>query len=540
MTQRSWAVIVCGALLVLFAVRLVDSVQQNSLTVDEPHYVGLGLYLWESGDYHYAESLSFHPPLAYHLASLPLLAIDLTGVPIDRRIGRRLLSGEVIDPANVRLISRLPFVGLAIWGAFLCFAWARELSGDAAGVLALFLATFSPMWLAHGSLAHSDIVVSVLLLQTLYTGWRHFKAPSALRLGIWGVSFGLALLAKLSAFLFFPMLALLLAGRAAGWLTVNTASDGGESSVDSRSAAQRWGHATGEGALVCAVALVVVWIGWGGSFAAHPIESGPFTGWLMPGFVHAGFVDRAINEAGRDTYLFGELSSKGWWYYFPLAFAVKTPVALLLLLAAALFVPAGRPAALTGFLGVAAAVYLGVAMFYLDVPLGLRYVLPVYPWLFVFVAARSLPSGSTWRRAGIAGACIGLAAASLWVRPHYLSHFNAAVGGPTRGSEYLLDANIDWGQSLPALADWLAQHENPPVRLAYFGPENPALYGIRARPLRGCQPVRDLVALSANVRGYLYHGSNPFARPKRDCYRWLDEHEPVARPGGSIVVYDLR
>jgi hypothetical protein len=44
---------------------------------------------------------------------------------------------------------------------------------------------------------------------------------------------------------------------------------------------------------------------------------------------------------------------------------------------------------------------------------------------------------------------------SLWYYPHSLSYFNELVGGPMGGPKHLLDSNIDWGQDLFYLKDWL-------------------------------------------------------------------------------------
>ena len=153
-------------LLALFAVRLGDSAVRNSFTVDEPNYLGIGLYLWESDDYDFAATLSLHPPLTFHIASLPLLAFDLDDLPRERGIVRRLLEREEPGWRALRIAGRVPFILLACWGAAICFLWARAVAGDAAGLLATFLYTFSPTLLANGGLMHSDITVTVFFLQT--------------------------------------------------------------------------------------------------------------------------------------------------------------------------------------------------------------------------------------------------------------------------------------------------------------------------------------------------------------------------------------
>ena len=43
----------------------------------------------------------------------------------------------------------------------------------------------------------------------------------------------------------------------------------------------------------------------------------------------------------------------------------------------------------------------------------------------------------------------------VWILPHYLSYFNEFVGGPAKGYYYLIDSNIDWGQDLIRLHEYL-------------------------------------------------------------------------------------
>jgi hypothetical protein len=212
---------------------------------------------------------------------------------------------------------------------------------------------------------------------------------------------------------------------------------------------------------------------------------------------------------------------------------------VLVLLAAAGVTLRANPSRLGRFLAIPFAIYLVIACFWLEAPLGLRYILPLFPLTFVFIATQLAPLGRGWRRFVVPASCAWMAVASLWVHPHYLAYFNELIGGPARGHRYLLDSNIDWGQDLGTLARYLRERGNPPVRLAYFGAETPEAHGLRSRPLRGCEPVGGLVAISANVLMGLYSARTSFARPPPGCYDWLQAHEPVARPGYSIFVYEL-
>jgi 4-amino-4-deoxy-L-arabinose transferase-like glycosyltransferase len=521
-------------LLALFAGRLAHTALKTSYTYDEPHYLGTGVYLWRSGDYRWMEALSAHPPLAFHLAGLPWLAFDLGELPDTPGAGFELIGRPEAQLRRLRLASRLPFVVLACWGALLLFRWACDVAGPRAGMLAVFLYTFCPTILAHAPLVHSDITVTVFYLQTLYAYWRWTRRPTPGRLVVCGVSLGLALLSKLSAILLVPTLGLLILCRPMGW----------ETGVENPPAPRGLGAGLARAARTLAplggIAVLVVWAGYGGSFASAPAEGEVYAHLPLPGYLRALLFDVEANAGGRRTFLLGEFSTQGWWYFFPVAFAVKTPLAALALLALASLPRRGGPAAARGFGAVVAAgtiLYALVACFVLKVPLGIRYVLPLYPLLHLAVGVRLGPAGG-WRGGATLVACAWLAVASLRAHPHYLSYFNEAVGGPAQGHRYLLESNLDWGQDLATLADYLQARGNPPVHLAYFGRESPASYGLRATPMTTCAPVTGLVAVSANFL-YDMYALNLFAPPDPGCWRWLRDHEPVAQPGYSIVVYDI-
>lgn len=530
---RSSALTACAALLLLvLTFRLIDTAAHQSFTADEPHYVGTGLYLWSSGDYDFKSTLRFHPPLAFHLASVPLLAIDLGEIELSPKLGAELMHSDRVSTDLLRVASRLPFALVTIWGAVLAGLWAFAIAGRSAGLGALFLYSTSPALLAYGSLVHNDILVSVLFLQTLFLAWRWRQAPSAGRLVLAGLSLGLALAAKVSALLLLASLALL--------MLANALRSDPASAQEGNGRARRVGAALAQGAAMVAIASVVIWISYGGSFAlAEGIRGGSLEGVVLPAYLQSLFFDVDANTIGRPIYLAGEFSQTGWWYFLPLAFLLKTPLPTLLLLALAIVTP--RKLGSAGpFLWVPTAVYALVVCFWLQVPLGLRYILPVYPLLSVWIACRLLPTSVRWRQVFVAAAALWLVVSGARVHPHYLAYFNEAAGGPARGHEWMAESNLDWGQALPALAETLREQGNPPIYLAYFGVEDPARFGIESTPLRGCQPVEGIVAISVNVLKRLYSPANPFAQPPEGCYDWLAASPLIAQPGYAIHVYDTR
>jgi len=533
-------------MILLFGGRLLDVAVSKTFVTDEHNYIGNGLYLWQSGDYHFQRALNFHPPLTYHLASLPLLVLD---VELDEmaqrpRVGERIVRRTDLPIDRIRVASRLPFILLSCWGALLCFFFAREVAGQAAGFLALFLFTFSPMILAFGALAHSDITSTVFWFQALYTWWRWLQKPGWPRLLVCGLSLGLAVISKATGIFLACSLGLLTleailrlrpSSRVLPWV-----------GPDDLSRRALWLML--RFAALVGVAIVVFWVGYGFSFALTKNPGGWLEDIPVPGYLHGIFFDMAVNAKGRVVSLMGEFSERGWLHYFAVAVAIKESVAILALLAAAFVTIRRRGAGLGRLLAVPTLFYGYFAVIWLDVPLGVRYLLPLVPLAYLFTATQlgpllhgSLLQASPQRaqRVAVLACCALLLLESAWIHPHYIANFNFLIGGPRQGHHWLLESNIDWGQDLRTLAEYLEERGNPPVHLAYTGVEQAEFYGIRSVPLTGCEPVSGLVAISVNVLMRLYAAGDIHARPPEGCYDWLLDLEPVARPGYSIHVYEV-
>jgi hypothetical protein len=256
----------------------------------------------------------------------------------------------------------------------------------------------------------------------------------------------------------------------------------------------------------------------------------------------------------RPSYLCGQYSKTGWWYYFPLAMAFKTPLATLaaLGLALAYYLARGRqwrgPAEMWTIcaLGLLPAIYMVIAMRQ-PLDLGIRHVLPVYPGLFIAIG---VAVGAAWRWrpklcGGVAGVLLlGLAAETVCAYPNYIPFFNAAAGG-SRGGLYLLgDSNLDWGQDILAVVDWQKSHPDRRLYLCYFGSVDPRYYHLHYVKAPGSQAEKELhepgpsvrppvLAISATLMQGIY------LQPKhRAFYAPLMHRPPTEVFGGSIYLFD--
>jgi hypothetical protein len=254
------------------------------------------------------------------------------------------------------------------------------------------------------------------------------------------------------------------------------------------------------------------------------------------------------DREGHSAYLMGMRRDQGWWYYFPVVFAVKTPAAVLILLA--LCVAVGLVAlARAGprrwrlreapfewvVLLLPPLVYFAFCM-RSHVNIGVRHILPVYPFLFIAVAVAL--ARKAWEKRALAVLVLVLAVESVAVYPHYLAFFNGFAGGPENGARYLVDSNLDWGQDLVNLKKYLAAHDIKRLCICYFGRASMQYYKIDYLylPMTAETAEREkmdcVAAVSATQLQGAYVGESAFA--------WLRARQPMAKIGYSIYLYDFR
>jgi hypothetical protein len=150
----------------------------------------------------------------------------------------------------------------------------------------------------------------------------------------------------------------------------------------------------------------------------------------------------------------------------------------------------------------------------------------------------AVPTGANLRRAAVR---LGVLALLLWLvvgtvrtSPFYLAYFNELVGGPANGYRYLAGPDVDWGQGLKDLASYLHRNGIARVKLAYFGTDDPRMYGIAYELLRPGRPTTGYVAISVSF----VQGLHGFPTCNGE-YMWLQRYEPIAKMGYSIFLYHV-
>jgi tetratricopeptide (TPR) repeat protein len=247
------------------------------------------------------------------------------------------------------------------------------------------------------------------------------------------------------------------------------------------------------------------------------------------------------------SYLAGQYSQQGWWYYFPIAYLIKTPVSLLIMAAIGGWTLVARRRELgvvnAAFVGLPIAVYLGSAMSsHLDI--GVRHILPIDPLVLLLAAAAAgrLLTARLSSRLVFAGLVLVWVIRFSSVYPDRLAYFSRLVGGPEHGLEYLADSNLDWGQDLKSLKAWMETHHVADINLAYFGQADPAYYGIKCTYLPGGPDFAASAIERPRLPGYVAISATVLSGVYLDpawrlYYGGFRNRAPAARIGYSIHVY---
>ncbi|MBN2392380.1 MAG: phospholipid carrier-dependent glycosyltransferase [Anaerolineae bacterium] len=531
-----------------------------SITFDEGPHLAIGYATLRTGDLR-LQPVHIHPPLANVLAAAPLLL--QSDLPDPRAVdGWEIASLSAItdavvwrypEPARITVAGRVPILWLGVLlGALIC-RWTKDLGGWRAGLLALTLYAFDPNCIAHGALITTDMAAVFFIAATLYltncelriTNYtsRIMYSRSLARLVAIGVLLGLAQLAKVSALMLVPVLGLLLVQAVVKKNQRITSHEPRITNHKLRTTyhISRIAHQVLRAwAIVFGVAAFVVWAGYGFEISAVP--GVPFP---LPAGTHLR-IFQSLQEhydLGHPTFLMGRVSDHGWWWYFPVAFVLKTPLPVLVLVVG-MVVRCGlrvksyklqvqgfelsvaslthHLSRITSHISRQTANVLALLLFPLlyavsslfsSVNIGYRHLLPLLPFLYVGIGVWSMEYGVWSRKRGsriandaprithhasrityhpllrtpyflLVTLCFLLLAwlviGTVSLTPNFLTFFNAIAGGARGGYRYLVDSNLDWGQNLWDLRAWMDQHSEDHVYYAHYSPARLDVYGIDA------------------------------------------------------------
>ncbi|MFH1788541.1 MAG: NPCBM/NEW2 domain-containing protein [Candidatus Altiarchaeota archaeon] len=516
-----------AALLALFIIQCGLSMSQKNLTYDEPGHIGAGYADLKYGEFRFGGLSSMeHPPLVRSASAIPLYLLgdvwNMDGGVLKSgashfTLGNTLVYGNSARTEDVIFLSRTAIVFLSCLLALYVFLWSERLFGKDAGFLALFLYVFSPNILAHSRLVTTDIGGTLFIFAAMYYLWNWSKDDSNLNLLLAGLAVGLAFTSKISGIILVPV-TLVLAAAYAGKDAKKTCL------ITSRLAA------------AAVIALLVVSAAYGFQGMFRPLKSIPVKSSAMtavrttplayiPMPLPATYVEGMDygmwhSEEGHTSYFMGEVSNKGSWYYYPFMFLIKVPIAMLALITLAAITLRKRRDLI--FLALPALVLL-ILLARGNANIGLRHILPAFPFIYVYVAGIY---GKTNKKVLI-GLCVLYLYASLSIYPHYLAYFNELAGGPDGGYRYSVISDLDWGQDMLGLSEYLKKNNIELTYYSKYGTADASYYGLEYEPLP-CAKTHGLIAI---------HAANLMRDEK--CNEWLRDYEPFDKIGYSVFLYNV-
>jgi 4-amino-4-deoxy-L-arabinose transferase-like glycosyltransferase len=508
MIRRCLSWLVVALFLIITLALMWGPMRNETATTDETVFLGAGYSYWQGHRYYLNVE---HPPLMQLWSALPLQFLDVhapahaeayfDGASFSNLayswkfehepneslppalesfyhyptveagfFGRQLVYSAKNDADKLLFWGRFMQALVMLATGLLVFLWARSLSNIAGGLLALAAWCFNPLALAYGHLIITDPGIALMLPWAVWMFSRFLETPRQQSALLASIAFAAALLTKYTAIILIPIFIVL--AVVAWWMKRGFAGRQSARSIFRNSflfLAVTWG--------IVVLMYVPHWsppphISLGD--ADRLKIPGWFTGLrlaLIPRDFFKGFTIILMHVFdGHEAYLLGQWSKTGWWYYYPVAILVKTPVALLLLLISAIGLALRRIRQWTFGEAtplIAAAVYLACAMTS-KVDIGIRHILPIYSLLAVVVGveyARLNPRSRliAWILAA------WLMVTAFLAHSDYIAYFNEFAGGSANGQNYLLDSNFDWGQNGKLLKKWTETNHITHIYLDYFG-----------------------------------------------------------------------
>lgn len=530
----AWQIL--ALILLASAIALIYAASHDAATFDESAHIPAGYSYVRFLDYRLNHE---HPPLVKVLSGIPLLFMDLrfptdstawtTNVNGQWEAGSKFFYSYGNDADKLIFMARLGPVFLTLLLVFFLYIFARRFLSPIWALLPTFLFALSPNVLAHGHLVTTDMGATFGVLFSFYFLFSYFKNPSKQNLVWVGLAFGVAELMKFSNILLAPIFIILLAIRLIIVVTQAWPAHSVKENIKSflKNALMEYGRL----AIVFIICFVLIYLVYAlftinypqelllrdmhsviGNFQPAFLRNIAFTiasvDILKPLAVYTFGVFSALQRTagGNAAFFLGELSGKGWWYYFPVVYALKETIPVLTLLILTLYLAIRKItwrlptffAYLRSNFEIFSIIFF-IGFYWLNsmispLNIGIRHILPTLPLIYILITItlkkwlsftastqplvnfgeailyflRQLPKAL--------GKYVFLVIMLIWfvfevliISPNYISYFNEFVG-TNNGYEYVTDSNYDWGQDLYRLKNWVDEQNKICTLMERNGP----------------------------------------------------------------------
>lgn len=592
-------------LITIMIILAVISLRQESAIMDEVAHIPAGYSYLTQRDMRLNPE---HPPLLKDLSAVSLLFIKDINFPDHLKswkdevnsqwdFGFNFLYNSNNNADKIIFWSRLPMLLLLVVLGFFIYRWTKELFGKWPALLAVFLFSFEPTFIAHGRYVTTDVGAAVAFFVAIYFFIKWLtnvgRATSNIKyLILAGIFFGIAQLVKFSLFLLVPYFGLLLLI----WIIIN--KGGLKKSLN-----YIWKFV-----LILVIGYFLIYPVYLFHVSNYPFEKqlsdtqfiashfpfkpgGKLVIWMAKQPILRPYAQYLLGlfmvfqraTGGNTTYFLGEVTNKGWHNYFPIVYVLKTPLVLhILTIIAILFLAWQIPKEFWGKFGsfgwirklgsliknnfpeLAMLIFLAIywtSSITSNLNIGVRHILPTFPFVFILISGQIKRIFDYLKKKEAKPPVGGLAShisyfilailllwycvSSLSIFPYYLSYFSELVGGAKNGYVYVTDSNLDWGQDLKRLAKWVDKNNIPKIKVDYFGGATVEYYlGDKYEEWHAeYDPEKAKNSWLAVSATFLQQNraipTKGFEKPT-DLYFWLNQYEPVTVIGNSIFVYYIK
>jgi hypothetical protein len=558
-------VVVLTFLLVLQGSLLIILNYQTSLNRTEAGHVGAAVYFYKTFRF---DIFHVNPPLTRYVVGLPIFLASpnydwksYSPRPQDRaewRIGNAFINAN--SPEKIHwciFLARCSLIPIILLGSWFGYKYASALYGNNAGLIFLLLWTFSPLVLAWGATICPDVCATALGIIGVYAFWQWLKTPSWSKAVIAGICLGLLPLAKITWIIAFPLWFLI-------WFLWVSPYYLLRQKVGEKPIIPKFRQLTV--ILLIGVYMINMGYAFDGSFrllkdykfishtlTGNNIGNKNFTvtvgnrfadSWLgyilvpLPGeFVQGIDTQKLDFERGIKSYLRGEYSDHGWWYYYAYTILIKEPLGILCLGLLAVIVSCFFTKYNASWRDEMTILLPVVTLFiFVSSQTGFslhpRYIIPLLPFVYIWISKLGqLFTPKQYILSTIISVLLfWILGSSLYYFPYSMSYFNELIGGSKNGHKHLLGSNIDWGQNTYFLQKWYNKHpEARPIKIIYSSTESFDRLGIKS----------DQKLLSQGLEaGWFVIGVNERYDSSKQ-YEYFKQFEPVDRIGYSIYIYHI-
>lgn len=586
--------LIVSAIISAAVILAITSVWNDSVIVDEVPHVGAGYSYLTKGDYRLNPE---HPPLAKDLAAIPLLFLNidknsLFGTQYWNKdingqwdFGRFLIFKASSDPQKTSRMAKLPVLLFYILSAILIFKWIFKIYGRFPAYTALILFLFSPTIMAHARFVTTDLAALFGILFSTYFFIEYLKNPNKKTFWLASVFFGIALVSKFSTFLLIPFL---------GILSLVYAWTNSDNKFFIKKIKELIMAGFKSLAIFILGFIIVVWPvyyfhtynypaerqkndtadilkSFGNKYLKSPVVWASDKPVLRSAAQYGlGLLMVVQRSAGGNTIYFqGEVLNTAGKKYFPTVYLIKEPLAWwgLVIIALGIIITKTKTLKLkTKNLGIwikdhftEFSMLLWLVIYWATsirstLNIGVRHLLPTYPFAIMLVSSQIgfLANKLKNKKHNLFTLYFLLCTLLGWyvfeninIYPYYLTYFNQLAGGPSNGYKIAVDSNIDWGQDLKRLSDWVEKNNIPKISLDYFGWADQDWYLRDKIKWVSSKTYTDLedFKLKNETDGWIAVSATFLMGSrggKEGNYGWLREQTPITVIGNSIFVYYLK